>query len=58
MPAAITPMFTITSVDVKIMLACMWASLLFDFCSKYREVAFPREPEEKSQSSFENPHIP
>ena len=30
-PAIITPKFMITSLDVKIMLACIWASWLFDF---------------------------
>jgi hypothetical protein len=34
-------MFTITSMDVKIILACMWASLLFDLWSKDRQLAFP-----------------
>ena len=33
-PARITPTFTITSFDVKIMLAWMWASSLLLFCSR------------------------
>ncbi len=33
-PAAITPVLIIISFDVKIMVAFMCASLLFDFCNK------------------------
>ena len=33
-PAVITPVLIITSFEVKIILACIWASLLLPFCSR------------------------
>lgn len=39
-PAAITPLFMITSFDVKIILARMCASLLFPFCNRYKQIEF------------------
>ncbi len=39
-PARITPVLIIISFDVKIMVAFMCASLLFDFCNRYRQTEF------------------
>jgi len=39
-PAVMTPRLIITSLEVKSILACIWASLLLDFCSRYKQSPF------------------